>query len=1129
MHTPLFRLLTCSLLAASLLTGCSDDGDDPGPGPQPTEDAGTGEPDAGPPPPPEDAGIQPDPDPDPGTVPTSVADGNNPTKDSDCDGLTDAEEFSSLYPGDSKTDPGRRDTDGDGIRDGVELGRTASVNAGCGFRPDADPDTRTSPVKADTDGDGLADGLEDVNRNGGRDSNETDPNALDSDGDGLKDNEEDANLTGTLSPGETDPRKRDTDGDGLADDVEKATGTDPRNPDSDGDSCRDGDEDKDHDGVLENGETDPRRSDCVALVRDSDFDGISDAVETSTGTNPARADTDGDGLEDGLEDENKNGRVDANETNPRLTDTDCDGLQDGGGQGGFQGEDLNGNGRVDGFEPDPTNPDTDGDGLLDGLERGVTTAAAPRKDCGYSGDGNPSNTTSPVDSDHDNDGIQDGAEDSNQNGSVDLDELNPLNPNDGGEGTPAGQACRTDSLRTVTFKEENGGDLRLALPGTFKEENLVRLSTAEGNVGLLGWDDTKQVTLIAFRRKQVGSSTGPTGDEAGIRAAAFASSTRDFTQTFKTWDNFEALAARYTQAGGEDLKTFTNGLARLLVPDSSGVLSGTAGITGPFKLQAQYVHRSNQSVVVVLAITPESAYDEAGSLFTLADTAGGSGLAQFGDRDTVQCERFTVRQAPVDFLFVVDDSGSMARSQQALADAASAVVGKLDNTNLDWRLAMVTTSYTSDGATNFKKVRGFTRNLNQFRAWLTENSVCGGNGQCTNVTVPAGTEATACTNRDQCWVHVDGTGVERPLDSARVAINDMMAEGRPEATRFRAGAKAVVVILTDARDESPGSDTTRYRLYFRDEGRIVGENDNPLNQLIQVHGIICPPDGPLCYTDPEDPSNDEQNSPPRHLDIIQATGGVYGSIRDSASIITTINAIVDNVISSVGHRLQRPPIGASLKVAAAEVRDAALCPSASNLPRGRTHGFDVDGVTRAVSFFGACRPKAGTTQVALSYRYWTDRTPAVDGVPAPCSTDRFYAADEEDFCEDKLYCNRGTNQCECPADCGGEGAPGEVCNTDPEVCDFACTADCGGACGTFESCDTNACACTCVENATCAQGYTFNTGVCGCTCDTATLSCGSRYQPDSSACACVCKPDCGGCGRNETCNPSTCVCEGTIG
>jgi len=1124
MRPPLMRLLTCALLATSLLAGCS--GDDPVDPPPPTADAGPQEADSGSPPP-EDAGIIPDPDPDPGTVPTNIADGNNPSKDSDCDGLTDAEEFANQYPGGLKTNPGRRDTDGDGIRDGVEVGRTTSVNAACSFRPDTDPNSRTSPVKADTDGDGLEDGLEDLNRNGRRDPGETDPNALDSDGDGLRDNEEDVNLSGTVSPRETDPRKRDTDADALADSLEKSTGTDPLKPDSDGDSCRDGDEDKDRDGTVDPGETDPRRSDCVAAVLDADFDGLSDALETATGTNKNSADTDGDGLDDGVEDENKNGRVDPTETNPRLTDTDCDGLQDGPGRGGFLGEDTNVNGRVDGFETDPGNPDTDGDGLQDGQERGVTAAAAPRKDCGYRGDLDPSDTTSPIDSDFDDDGIQDGAEDSNQNGQLDANELNPRNPNDGGEGTPAGQACRTSTLRTVTFKEDNGADLHLALPGTFKDANLVSLTAGGRSVGVLGWDDTKQVTLIAFRRGQVGSSVDPTADEAGIRAASFSTATRDYTQTFTTWDGFEALAARYTQSSSEDLKTFTQTLARSLVPGSSGALAGTAGVTGPFKMQAQYVHRSNGSVVVVLAITPAARFDEAGSLFTMADTAGGSGLAQFGDPHTVQCERFTVNQAPVDFLFVVDDSGSMARSQQALANAATAVVGKLSNTTLDWRLALVTTSFTSPGATNHNLVRGFTRNVNQFRAWLTENSACGANNQCTNVTLPPGTEPTTCTGRPQCWVNIDGTGVERPLDAARAAINALKVDGGTQEPRIRDGAKVVVVILTDASDQSSNS-VNFFTQYFKDSGTIFGENNNPVNQVIQVHGIICPPDGPKCYTDPEDPNNDEPNTNPRHLDVIRATGGVAGSIRDSASITTTINAIVDSVIASVGHKTQRPAIGASLKVAVAEVADAALCPRPGDLPRGKTHGFDVDGVSRAVTFYGACRPKAGTTPVALSYRYWTDRTGNVNGTPPPCSTDRFYAADETDFCQGKLTCNRGTNQCECPADCGGVGGPGQVCNTDPAVCAFMCPADCGGTCGTYETCDTAACACSCVQDATCAPGYAFSTRVCGCACDTSTLNCGERYRPDANACACVCKPDCGGCGNEAVCNPSTCTCEGII-
>jgi hypothetical protein len=72
-------------------------------------------------------------------------------------------------------------------------------------------------------------------------------------------------------------------------------------------------------------------------------------------------DSDGDGLQDVLEDRNRNCRVDPGETDPNLADTDGDGLLDG-------EEDINRNGRFDpGLEAfDATLADTDGDRVPDG-------------------------------------------------------------------------------------------------------------------------------------------------------------------------------------------------------------------------------------------------------------------------------------------------------------------------------------------------------------------------------------------------------------------------------------------------------------------------------------------------------------------------------------------------------------------------------------------------------------------------------------------------------------------------------------------------------------------------------------------------------------------------------------------
>jgi hypothetical protein len=62
---------------------------------------------------------------------------------------------------------------------------------------------------------------------------------------------------------------------------------------------------------------------------DTDGDGLPDNLENSWCTDPNDADTDNDGIIDGVEDANHNGVVDSGETNPCNIDTDGDGIQDG--------------------------------------------------------------------------------------------------------------------------------------------------------------------------------------------------------------------------------------------------------------------------------------------------------------------------------------------------------------------------------------------------------------------------------------------------------------------------------------------------------------------------------------------------------------------------------------------------------------------------------------------------------------------------------------------------------------------------------------------------------------------------------------------------------------------------------
>jgi len=93
----------------------------------------------------------------------------------------------------------------------------------------------------------------------------------------------------------------DSDDDGLPDDVEAILGTKPDDPDTDNDGIQDG---------TELGYT------LDDIGPDTDTNIFQPDLDPSTITNPLRADTDEDGMSDGEEDANHNGRVDEGESDP---------------------------------------------------------------------------------------------------------------------------------------------------------------------------------------------------------------------------------------------------------------------------------------------------------------------------------------------------------------------------------------------------------------------------------------------------------------------------------------------------------------------------------------------------------------------------------------------------------------------------------------------------------------------------------------------------------------------------------------------------------------------------------------------------------------------------------------------
>jgi hypothetical protein len=211
--------------------------------------------------------------------------------DTDFDGLTDGEEYNYGY---DSSNPRAVDTDGDGVTDLVEIlwdyDLLSYDTDGDGLDDGTELTFNSDPKDTDTDDDGLND-LEEFEFN-------SDPNNQDTDGDGLNDSEEVACNSSLLLP--------DPDDDMLFDNLECSLLTDPWDPDTDDDGLQDG-----YEVYVTN---------TSALINDTDFDLLDDGDELTWKTDPLFNDTDVDGLWDGIE-------LDLG-TNPLYKDTDYDGIND---------------------------------------------------------------------------------------------------------------------------------------------------------------------------------------------------------------------------------------------------------------------------------------------------------------------------------------------------------------------------------------------------------------------------------------------------------------------------------------------------------------------------------------------------------------------------------------------------------------------------------------------------------------------------------------------------------------------------------------------------------------------------------------------------------------------------------
>ncbi|WP_165749778.1 gliding motility-associated C-terminal domain-containing protein [Cellulophaga sp. Z1A5H] len=394
------------------------------------------------------------------------------------------------------------DTDGDGNPDYLDL--------------DADNDGITDTLEAggeDIDGDGAIDGFVDADGNGVADSVDTTPLPdedsdndgildrldLDSDNDGITDTTEAGGMDGD-GDGIIDTFMTDTDNDGLADSVDPVgpatPGTPIPNPDTDNDGLDDRiDLDSENDGipdVIEAGGSDPDNDGRIGAgpIDDTDGDGLSDLVDPDDNTTTDLADGTGTPLPiDNFDSDSVPNHLDIDSDNDGITDTTEAG-----------GLDVNGDGLVDGFDDTATTdgwddatalsplpiPNTDGtggvnyldidaddDGIPDNVEAQTTAGyiapadaeAANGLDTNYPVGLTPVSTDGDLipdylDSDSDNDGIDDVVEAGQDTITDPLADADADGLNDAFDDTPGNDV--NNDLDTGAIATDNVDDLDTA-------------------------------------------------------------------------------------------------------------------------------------------------------------------------------------------------------------------------------------------------------------------------------------------------------------------------------------------------------------------------------------------------------------------------------------------------------------------------------------------------------------------------------------------------------------------------------------------------------------------------------------------------------------------------------------------
>jgi len=539
---------------------------------------------------------------------------------------------------------------------------------------------------------------------------------------------------------------------------------------------------------------------------DEDNDGLSNAIEDSNGngiqdpgeTDWQNPDTDSDGINDGCEDANADGILDSGETNPLEADSDMDGLSDGAECSGVTAPMCPDLTNVMDCPTDPTLADTDSDGLDDPIER--------NSDYGNG------LTSDPRNPDTDGDCVLDGTEDANQDGAFDplSGESHPLVPDYFEPSLCPNMAPPPTCIdqRPPLMIESNSADIRFAHPLTIAASAVTSpLNFQE----IWSLDHVGQGDVAGFILSKPADIGVNTAAEQAQREASRLGATIVESNNFTTWDGGDAnLSILQVDVTINALSTYRDLFLSSLSEAPAGTLQGlpvspiSTVVNNSVEIHILTIYRGPVQVIEVAALLANDTAPAEASLAVARSLTDGTGLAKFADQLAVDstnapqrnCDTFDLSNLPmVDFLFVIDDTGSMGPYQAAMVNAAQRIFDVANNPFIDARWTINSTEVTVANGTMGE----------QTQCGLL-NSPQGPNGTIWSTFDPANQAAFECRVRDPIGIqNCDPSGtqffgvLEFGLVCAKWAIDHIQGRRGMVATgnEQRPGSDLVVILVTD--------------------------------------------------------------------------------------------------------------------------------------------------------------------------------------------------------------------------------------------------------------------------------------------------------------------------------------------